>query len=251
MGVSAMRESFLFLKRFLRYHLRSRSGTVHYAFPAVIVGALLGAALSLSDSTPSHVRVATEPAEVAAGERFSISVYATAAIPINAVDISVAYPEDQIVIEGIDVGESVITIWAVEPYARNGTIYLRGGVFRRGFLGEHLIARVRARATESGVAHILASESQFIAGDGSGNAVNVVATGAEETRVHVTRAGELKSSVSIGIVTDLDGDGDVDLTDIREFLAAWHAERFIFDFNGDGEMTFRDFGILLAYSFFH
>ncbi len=214
----------------------------------VLVGALLGAAAAQQDV--SYVRVATNPERVEAGQSFVITVYAHAAVPTNAIDIQLSYPERQLSVERIDVGESVITIWTEEPYARGGVIHMRGGVFRRGFLGEHLIARIHARADESGVAHILTSDSQFVAGDGRGSIVTVTETGAEETRIYVTQAGQLKSTVSLGIVTDIDGDGDVDLNDIHDFLAAWRSNRSTFDFNGDGRMTFRDFGILLAHSFF-
>lgn len=244
-----MRVQLRMLLRWIRRTSTRRSATVRYTFPIlIVVGALLGAAASTSDT--SYVRITTDPREVEAEKTFTINVYAHAAVPTNAIDIRLAYPDDQITIEGIDVGESVITIWTEEPYARNGTVYLRGGVYRRGFLGEHLIARVRAHAKQSGVAHILASDSQFVAGDGKGTIVTVSETGSEETKVYVTRAGELKSTVSIGIVTDIDGDGDVDLSDIHEFLSAWRAKQSVFDFNGDGKMTFRDFGILLAHSFF-
>ena len=236
-----------YLKR-LRTH--ARSATVRYAFPAVVFfSATLAAVLSSGGASDSYVRVDTRPETVAAGDMVTISVYAHAAVPINAVDITIAYPERQLKVEGIDVGESVITIWTEEPYARDGAVHLRGGVFRRGFLGEHLIARIQARAQEGGVTKILTTDSQFIAGDGKGTIVDVMRTGAEETQIRITKAGELKSTVSVGVVTDIDGDGDVDMSDIRAFLEAWQARRSAFDFNGDGRMTFRDFGILLAHSF--
>jgi hypothetical protein len=197
----------------------------------------------------SSVRIDTSPERVVEGEKVTINIYVNAHVPINAIDLEVAYPEDQLAIDSINTGESVITMWAKDPYAENGHIYLRGGLLRRGFLGEHLVARIRAHAIASGVARIVASETTFIAGDGTGNAVTVSRTGSEQARVHIDAPGSLNSTVTIGIVADVDADGDVDIKDIQKFLSTWRSRDSSFDFNGDGKMTFRDFGILLARAF--
>lgn len=237
------------LRKVTRVLPARKSATVRFAFPAVLLfSALVGAALTIS-SEKSYVRIETNPRDVVAGNDFVINIYASAKVPTNAVDITVEYPESQIQILGIDKGESVITIWTEEPYAKSGNIHLRGGVFRKGFLGEHLIARVNARAVESGVAHILTSRTEFLAGDGKGTVVAVSKTGAEKADVQISESGEIKSDIQIGIVTDINGDGEVDMTDIKAFLSSWNSGRKDFDFNKDGSMNFRDFGILLAHSF--
>ncbi len=210
---------------------------------------MLSLALVVS-SDVSYVRIDTVPKEVHAGDMVTISVYASAHVPTNAVDIKVAYPESQFKVESIDVGESVITIWTEEPHAKNGNVFLRGGVFRKGFVGEHLVARIQARAVGTGSARILASESVFLAGDGKGSTVTLTKNGGEVATVRIDEKGTLESKVAIGLVTDIDGDGDVDMSDIQNFLTAWSKDVDSFDFNGDGKMTFRDFGILLAKSFF-
>lgn len=238
------------IRRWYARHKRSHSGTVRYAFPAILAFAsVLSFALVISSGT-SYVRIETSPQEVRAGEQVIISVYASAHIPTNAVDIKVMYPESQLTIDSVDVGESIITIWTEEPYAKDGHIYLRGGVFRKGFVGEHLVARIKAHAVSTGSARILASESVFLAGDGKGSVVAVTNNGSEIATVSINEKGTLESKVTIGLVTDIDGDGDVDMGDVRNFLTAWRSETRSFDFNGDGKMTFNDFGILLAKAFF-
>ncbi len=244
-----MRYTFAKIIRWYRKRTRPHGATVRYAFPAVIaLSAVVSFAATLLSDT-SYVRISTVPKHVVAGEEITISVFASAHVPTNAVDLKIAYPEEQLDINSIDTGESVLTIWTEEPYAKDGFIHLRGGVFRKGFLGEHLVARIKARAIESGEAHIVASETVFLAGDGKGTAVAVTHTGSEKASVHIDEAGTLKSLVTIGIVTDIDGDGDVDISDIQDFLLAWRNSQSAFDFNGDGKMTFRDFGILLAHAF--
>lgn len=246
-----MRYTFAKLKRWYRQKRNTHSGTVRYAFPAVLAFSALVSFAGALMSDSSYVRIETVPDRVVAGQEVTINIYASAYTPTNAVDLKIAYPEQQLHVDRIDTGESIITIWTAEPYAKDGRVYLQGGVFRKGFLGEHLIARIKAHAIESGVARIVATESVFLAGDGKGTTVAVTNTGSEKANVQIDAAGSLKSTVSIGLITDINGDGKVDFIDIQKFLSAWHNSQSYFDFNGDGKMTFIDFGILLAHAFFH
>lgn len=199
----------------------------------------------------SFVTITTTTKNVTEGDAFSIMVRATAHTPVNAIDITIAYPENQIEVTGFNTGESVITLWTEEPHAENGLIYLTGGTFQKGFLGEHLIAEVRVRATESGTAYVAKDSATFIAGDGLGTEVLVADSNLDETSVRIAGAdGTIVGDASVFIVTDIDGDGNVGFSDISTFMAAWFDKHTVFDFNGDGKMTFRDFSILLADSFF-
>jgi uncharacterized protein (DUF2141 family) len=60
---------------------------------------------------------------------------------------------------------------------------------------------------------------------------------------------KLTGAIKVEVVTDIDGNGKVDDSDINSFMNAWKTQRSIFDFNGDGKMTFRDFAIILSDSF--
>lgn len=254
-----------YLKRILyRFCVTCRphgSRTVRYAFSFTLSALVfMGAAALLTDDT-SYIRISTTNSTVSAGEFFSVNVYAGAAVPVNTVDIAIQFPEDQIEIEGIDTGESVITIWAQDPYVEGGTIYLQGGTFRKGFLGEHLIANINARARESGVAKFTVDDTRLLAGDGSGRAVTIDETGYESLTMYVDvtpentdsgifGAGTLQGNLTVGIYTDINGDGEVNMNDIVSFMSAWRNKNTKFDFNNDGKMSFVDFGIILADSFF-
>lgn len=244
------------------YYRSKGRRTVRYAFPVIALTALFAGLASVTTQNASYITITTEPPSVREGETFIIEVNAFAHTPVNAVDITLNYPKDQVTIEGIDTGTSVITLWAEKPYAKDGTVHLRGGVFQKGFLGEHTIARVRARATATGLAYVNVDTASLIAGDGTGREVKVATVSENQTEISVQDAagkvaakyeGERASLIgdaSLRIVTDLDGNGKVDLGDISSFMSAWFTKGKVFDFNGDGRMTFRDFSILLSDSFF-
>lgn len=242
---------FTWLFRILKPHNNEHEyRTVRYAFPLFVMSAILAGLAAVSSQDASYVSIVTEPHSVTEGEQFYIYVKVNAHVPINAVDLAIEYPESQVKIEGIDTGTSVITLWTEEPYARDGRVYLRGGVFQKGFLGEHTIARIKARATASGVAHVSTENATLIAGDGQGTEVAVSDTSSNETRLYITATdGTLEGKATFSIITDLDGDGSVSLADISAFMAAWFTRLKTFDFDRDGRMTFRDFSILLSDSF--
>ena len=233
-------------------HSPVRHSTVRYAFPLVLISTLfVGLAAAITQNT-SYITISASTDKVTEGDTFSIDVIATVHVPVNAVDLVISYPENRVVVDGIDTGTSVITLWTQEPYAEKGSIYLRGGTFRKGFVGEHTIARINAHAVESGNVHIYVKDSQLVAGDGKGTEVEVSdsASKDETTVLVVNEDGDISGEATISLITDTDGDGDVDLLDISKFMSAWVSKDSVFDFNGDGRMNFRDFSILLADSFF-
>jgi hypothetical protein len=223
--------------------------------------ALLGAAAAITSTNKTFIHLESSQDSLRAGDSFQIDVYVNAHVAINAVDIRLQFPKEQINITGIDTGESVITLWAKDPYIENNSVILQGGTFRRGFRGDHLIATINARAIETGVAQISVDNVQLLAGDGTGAEVSITQNDEDSTTIYIAQedgtftdlpegAGvNLQANASIVIITDIDGDGNVTLADISRFMVGWSNRSVLYDFNGDGKMTFRDFGIILADSF--
>jgi hypothetical protein len=227
------------------------SSTVRYAFPFVALAVVLVGAAATITQNSSYITIEARPQTVRSGEVFFIDVNAVAHTPVNAIDIVLEYPEAQMRVTGVDTGESVITLWTEQPYAKDGKLYMRGGTFRKGFVGEHLIARVRAEAVESGTAKIETSKVTFIAGDGKGTEISVSDAGYETARLYISNEdGSLVGIAEVQIITDINGDGEVGFDDINAFMSGWRNKNIIYDFNGDGKMSFRDFGILLTDYFF-
>lgn len=234
-----------------QHEKQPRLRTVRYAFSVTVTSMLLFGLASVMSENSTYLTIETSPTSVAEGESFTITVKATAHVPVNAVDITLSYPESRIAIDGFDTGVSVITLWTEDPYARAGLIHLTGGVFQRGFIGEHTIIRIRAHAIAAGVAHVSAKDMTFIAGDGKGTEIRASDSGVTETRISVSTVdGAIAGEVTLEIITDIDNDGEVSLADISAFMSAWFSKGKLFDFNNDGRMTFKDFSILLSDSFF-
>lgn len=241
----------------------NRSATVRFAFPLVFAFAALIGTAALLDSKGSYIHLDASQQTVQAGESFTIDVYANTHVPVNAIDIQLRFPKEYIEIKGIDTGESVITLWTEDPYVENDTVVLRGGTFRKGFLGDHKIATINALAVESGLAQISVGDVMLLAGDGNGTKVAVTRRSeASKTFYIANEQGKLpdggtstedgvalQGTATIFVVTDIDNDGQVTLADISRFMSEWGDRNVVYDFNGDGQMTFRDFGIILAHYF--
>jgi hypothetical protein len=227
------------------------SPTVHYAFSFLFVFAAIAGIAAVTSTKGSYIKVVTNENAVEVDTQFKLDVYVFADTPINAVDISVLYPESQVEILGIDKGESVITLWTEEPFVANGAIVLRGGTYKRGFVGEHKIATINVKAKTAGSAQFLAGTVSLLAGDGKGTTVKADTTRAKIATLifppgqKPNNTTTLEGAVRFVVVTDIDGDGVVSLRDISSFMANWTTKEQKYDFNNDGQMTFKDFSIIL------
>ncbi|USN87833.1 MAG: hypothetical protein H6779_00080 [Candidatus Nomurabacteria bacterium] len=229
--------------------------TIKYMFP-MFFGAIVVLFASIIGSDKSYVKLVPSQTLVMQGENFSVDVYVNAHIPVNAIDVRVAFPKDKVQVLGIDKGGSVLTIWTEEPIIENNTVKFSGGTFKRGFLGEHLIGTINAKAKYTGKTEFAVTEAQLLAGDGAGSVVAIDNESTEsKTSFYIYDQNEdptkISAEIGVNIVGDLDGDGSVSIKDISVFMANWRSKKMVYDFNSDGKMNFIDFSIILARSFFN
>lgn len=241
--------------KFITSRQKKRAATVRYMFP-LILGFLAIMGASVINSGGSFIRLEPSQTTVLIGERFSIDIYASAHVPVNAIDLTIDFSPEMVEILSIDKAQSVLTIWTKEPTVENNSIILGGGTFRRGFVGEHLVATIKAEAKQNGLTEFLVSDAELLAGDGKGTPVTVTGVGDKsKTSFYIYDQNEDPSQISaklnLVINADIDGDGKVTLRDISSFMAAWHSKSTTYDFNSDGNMNFIDFSIILAKSFFN
>lgn len=226
-----------------------RSNTVRTMFSLVGIAMLLGAAV-ISSTEVSYIRLQSTQTVIEAGQRFTIEVYAYAHVPVNAVDVTLRFDANAVEVIGVDRGQSVLTIWTEDPIIKSDRVILRGGTFRKGFLGEHQIATIDLRAKQSGQSEMFAANVLLLAGDGKGTPVTIAEAKGSTLNLYVydenTDPANIGVDIAVAIITDIDGSGEVDLTDISSFMASWGKKDRLYDFNNDGKMSIRDFSILLA-----
>jgi archaellum component FlaF (FlaF/FlaG flagellin family) len=234
---------------------KRRRGTVRTMFSFATLAFLLGAAL-ITSTEASYIKLKASKSVLEAGERFSIDVYAYAHVPVNAVDITLKFEEDSVTVRSVDKGQSVLTIWTQEPIVKNGEVIMRGGTYRKGFIGEHKIATIELEAKKSGESELIAKNVVLLAGDGKGTPVSVAESNDSSLSVYVMDENEdpanIAVNVKVDIMTDIDGDGYVGIRDLSAFMGAWSSSTTgkVYDFNNDGKMSFKDFSIILADAFF-
>lgn len=237
------------------FSLNERKATIRYMFPAIIsFAAILSAAVVMS-SDSSYIRLVASDTAVEAGKSFRVDVYANAHVPVNAVDITLQFDPAVVDVDGVDKGQSVLTLWTEEPTVKDGKVTLRGGTYRRGFVGEHKVASINLKAKVTGQSNFSATDVVLLAGDGKGSPVSVGQTKDSNVSLYIydenTSLDSIGVSVIVSVVTDIDGNGSVNLKDISSFMVAWSERKSLYDFNGDGKMTFRDFSIILSDFFFN
>jgi hypothetical protein len=209
----------------------------------------LGAAVASSQDA-SYIKLESNQTVIEQGQRFSVKVYAFAHVPVNAVDVTLRFDPKVVSVIGVDRGQSVLTIWTEDPIIQSDRVILRGGTFRKGFLGEHLIANIELQAKQTGQSKFSTANVLLLAGDGRGTPVKTSDSNNSNLTVLVydenTSPENIGATVAVAVVTDVDGDGVVTLRDISAFMASWASKDKTYDFNGDGRMTFRDFSIILS-----
>lgn len=241
------------LKKLLQSVRLKRSTTVKTMFSFMSIALLLGAAI-ISGTDVSYVKLQSEKSMVQEGDRFALDVFAYAHVPVNAVDVTLSFDKDAVEVLGVDRGQSVLTIWTEDPIIENDKVILRGGTFRKGFVGEHRIATIELKAKQSGQSEFIANNVVLLAGDGKGTPVKVAESNNSSLDLYVydenTDPANIAVNVEMSIVTDIDGDGEVSLKDVSSFMGAWSNQSKVYDFNNDGRMSFKDFSIILADAFF-
>lgn len=241
------------VQRCLALFKRRPRGTVRSMFSLASLAIFLGAAV-IGSTEASYIKLTINKSVVEAGDIISVDVFAFAQVPVNAVDVTLTFDPAAVQVTSVDRGQSVLTIWTEDPKIEKDRVILRGGTFRKGFIGEHKIATIELRAKQTGQSQFSIGNVMLLAGDGAGTPVSVADLNQSKVSLYVydesTKPGSIGVNVALNIITDLDNDGMVSLKDVSAFMSAWTSKNTLYDFNGDGKMSFRDFSIILSDYFF-
>lgn len=211
-------------------------------YSSVMMG-VLGTFLLANTASFSEnfVFLSAEKTTFVEGEYFSVDVMINASEPINAVSATIIFPSDQLSVEGINVGRSVLTLWTKEPTVSGNQIFFSGGSFKRGFKGEHLLGTIKFFAKKSGKGEMSIKDIQLLTGDGLGNeALTSIKSGL------VFRVYQEESEIPKTAFSDFNGEKEITLKDVSIFIVNWRGGDKIFDLNGDNKVNLVDFSILLA-----
>lgn len=235
--------------RFISAFKSRPRGTVRTMFSLSALAILMAAAV-IGTENASYIKLTINDSLVEKGGIVSVDVYAFAHVPVNAVDVTLRFDKKAVEVISVDRGQSVLTIWTEDPIIESDKVTLRGGTFRKGFIGEHKLATIELRAKQTGQSQFTIDNVMLLAGDGSGTPITAAESNQSTASLYIydenTSPEDIGIDVKINVVSDLDGDGKVTLKDISAFMAAWTDQNRIYDFNGDGRMSFRDFSIILA-----
>lgn len=244
------------IQRLFRTLFHKPSRTVRFAFPMVFASAIVLMANVIAQDGTAEVLLEVTPTQVEMGEEAYLDVKVKTTTAINALTIIISAPKDTVLLETVEVSDSVITLWTEEPQVVDDTIILRGGTFRRGFVGEHVVARIPFTPATSGMFRFTADDIELVAGDGDGTVIRPELSTVRSDTVYALAEGATPSAPTADSAIERSireqlgiGEQAIGLRDISRFMSAWTSRSTTYDFDGDDAMTFRDFAILLAYSF--
>lgn len=98
--------------------------------------------------------------------------------PINAVDVSIAYPTDLLEVKSVSKSKSILSLWPKEPVYSNGRLSFSGGVPAPGFNGTGNNLTISFLAKKEGEARLAITDGLVLAADGRGTNVLASRSGA-------------------------------------------------------------------------
>lgn len=179
-------------KKFLSRH----RGTVRTTFSLISVATLLSISPVINASSP-EIRLQTDTTFIESGDRFSVDVYVNTNVAVNVADLTLTFQPDDVEVIGVDRSQSVLTIWTGEPIIETDKVILRGGTFRRGFIGEQKIATIDLRAKQTGRSQFVVGDVTLLAGDNNGLPVSVADTSDSDLSFYIYDKGADISDVKI------------------------------------------------------
>lgn len=241
------------MKHFVRKHKKK----IIAGHGIVAVLFLLSTALTLSgdDAVIFFTPYGSEVLPVR--ETIDVDINVTTKVPVNAIGATITYPKDKIEIVGISKKKSFLDLWTEDTIIRTeaGEVVFSGGTLKPGgILGTATALTLTIRALQTGEATLEFHNTQTLAGDGKGTAVEhkahpitftipdtvISARGGSGTGTSPT----LQKPVLAG---DFDGNGFVTMTDasilLVRMLMPYETK---YDMDADGTVGISDLSILLS-----
>lgn len=192
-------------------------------------------------------------------QTIDVDVQVSSKVPLNAVGATMTYPKDMVEVVGVSKKRSFFDLWTEDTIIRDdaGEVVFSGGTLRQGgLIGNGTVLTVTLRALKAGNATLELKNTQVLASDGHGSAIEHAARTLSLIIPEVVISAPAQSSESTGTVEptpqktvegDFDGDGRVSMSDASALLVRmlWPYERK-YDLDGNGSVGISDLSVLLS-----
>ena len=230
-------------------------------FHGSLSGLLASATTSLSGTPVTVYFFPQTSSNIHIGDVTDVDIDINAAVPINAVGITVLYPKDSLEIIGISKQKSFFDLWTEDTVIKesSGELHFSGGTTRKGGLvGTSTMLTVSFRAKKIGDATVSVEDLQVYAADGAGTLENswsrtLTITASLPTlnsSLAKTPVDSASSTIPVPhkVLGDFDGDGKVTLVDasilMLHMLMPYDPQ---FDLDNNGSIGFSDLSVLFAH----
>lgn len=189
-------------------------------------------------------------------ETVDVDVQVTTKIPLNAVGATMIFPMDSLEIVGISKKKSFLDLWTEDIIIRSetGEVVFSGGTLAQGgLIGSGTVLTMTLRAKKAGEATLELRNTQALAGDGKGTAIQHVARSLTFTIPEVaisapSGGGAIENApVPSSPSADLDGDGHISMRDasilLVHFLRPYDTK---YDLDMNGSVGISDLSIVLS-----
>jgi len=234
---------------------------------ANILTLLAVASSSLSRSPVVLYITPYEDTSLQVGEITRLDINIRANVPINALGITLKFPQDMVDVVGFSKEKSFIDLWTEDTSIREdtGEVHFSGGTTAKGgFMGTSTTITLSVQAKKAGVAKIFFEDAQIYGSDGKGALID---TDSHAIKLTITDSTSTPTSLAVGgggantavpsalapkssplpRSADFNADGTVNLIDMSilalHMLGTYDPQ---FDLNMDGSVDITDLSILLS-----
>jgi hypothetical protein len=146
---------------------------------------------NIASANSSQVFFAGPSAAFAPQSEFNVSIFLDSTEPVNALDLEIAYPPDQLAFLSFDNTHSIVDIWQTSPkIISNGNIHLVGGIFKSFSGNNGLVIKLAFRALNAGEPALSFAKSNIYIADGKGTQLSL---GAPASTLSVAKNAPLLS----------------------------------------------------------
>ncbi len=114
---------------------------------------------------------------IAPGSVFSVRVYIDASEPLNTLDVTLKYSQNELASLGFNNNSSQVTLWPESPKAEDGEITFAGGFIPAFEDSRGEVIRLEFKALKAGTPEITFTKSDFYKADGKGTLVEATSSG--------------------------------------------------------------------------